>query len=265
MLLPSEDPYCVRGNKYMIIDSHSHLKHGDAQKTEYSAETIVKIMDAVGIGKSVVFAMSTTTSHSIEMAKEAVEKFPDRLIPYVYALPNYKEVVLDQIERAISELGFRGIKIHAGECILAEYVIDPVIELAGELGVPCLIDCIGRYEAVERIAKKFNQTRIIVAHFGRYLCREELLIERFIKIAEKCGNVFLDTSGVIIMNKIKEAVERLGAKRIIFGIDGPHEMPDTITFARTELDKIRTLDLDPQDEIYILGGNIATLLGIAPM
>ena len=46
----------------MIIDSHVHLKHGDAQKTEYSAETIVKTMDAVGIDQSVVFAMSTTTS-----------------------------------------------------------------------------------------------------------------------------------------------------------------------------------------------------------
>ena len=60
----------------MIIDSHVHLKHGDAQKTEYSAETIVETMDAVGIDKSIVFAMSTTASRSIEMAKEAIGKFP---------------------------------------------------------------------------------------------------------------------------------------------------------------------------------------------
>ncbi len=67
----------------MIIDSHVHLKHGDAKGTEYSAETIIKTMDAVGIDKSIVFAISTTTKHSIEMAQEAVGKFPDRLIPYV--------------------------------------------------------------------------------------------------------------------------------------------------------------------------------------
>lgn len=246
----------------MIIDSHCHLKHGDAQKTEYSAETIVKIMDSVGIDKSVVFAMSTTTSHSIEMAKEAVDKFPDRLIPYVYALPSYSDIVLNQLEQAISILGFRGIKIHAGECTLAEYVIDPVIDLAGKSGVPCLIDCLGRYEAIDRIAEKFSQTKIIVAHFGQYLCTDESLIERFIRLAEKYDNVLLDTSGVIIAGKIKEAVKRIGAGRVIFGIDGPHESPDLITFARVEIDKIRMLNLDPQDETAILGRNVAELLHI---
>jgi len=246
----------------MIIDSHSHLKHGDAKGTEYSAEAIVKIMDAVGIDKSVVFAMSTTTDRSIKMAKEAVDRFPDRLIPYVYALPSYESVVLDRIDEAVSQLGFRGIKIHAGECTLAEYVIDPVIELAGKLGVPCLIDCLGRYDPIERMAEKFRQAKIIVAHFGRYLCREESLIDRFIRLAEEHNNVYLDASGVIIVNKIREAADRLGSGRVIFGIDGPHEEPDTITFARNELDKIRALNLNPRDESAILGGNIADLLEI---
>lgn len=246
----------------MIIDSHCHLKHGDAQRTEYSAETIVNIMDSVGIDKSVVFAMSTTTSCSIEMARKAVERFPDRLIPYVYALPSYTDVVLSQIEDAIFLYGFRGIKIHAGECTLAEYIIDPVIDLAGRSGVPCLIDCLGRYETIGRIAKKFSQTKIIVAHFGQYLSRDESLIEHFIKLAEGYDNILLDTSGVIIISKIGEAIKRIGAERVIFGIDGPHESPDLITFAQTELDKVRMLNLDPKDETAILGGNIANLLHI---
>jgi len=246
----------------MIIDSHSHLKHGDEQKTEYSAETIVKIMDTVGIDKSVVFAMSTTTGRSIEMAKESVDKFPDRLIPYAYALPNYEAIVIGQLDKAISELGFKGIKIHAGECTLAEYVTDPVIKLAGKRGVPCLIDCLGRYEPIEQMAKKFRQTKIIVAHFGRYLCREESVIDRFIKLAEEHDNVLLDASGIVLVHKVKEAVDRIGSNRIIFGIDGPHKLPDTVTFARTELDKIRMLNLNPQDESAILGGNIIALLGI---
>jgi hypothetical protein len=49
---------------------------------------IVEIMDKVGIDKSIVFAMSTTTRHSIELAEKGVGKYPDRLIPYVYALPH---------------------------------------------------------------------------------------------------------------------------------------------------------------------------------
>ena len=138
-----------------IIDSHVHLKHGDAGRTEYSPEVIVRTMDSVGIDLSVVFAMSTTTERSIEMASEAVRKFPERLVPYAYALPRYDRTVLEELRYAIEGLGFKGIKVHAGECTLAEYVLDPVLELAGELGVPCLVDCLGRIEDSERMAESF--------------------------------------------------------------------------------------------------------------
>jgi len=137
-------------SKNLIIDSHVHLKHGDLQKTEYNAETIVKIMDETRIDKSIVFAMSTTTRRSIEMASKAVSEFEDRLIPYVYALPNYERPVIKEIEKAISDLGFRGIKLHMDECTLERYVTEPVLRPAEKYDVPCLIDCIGRYDPIER-------------------------------------------------------------------------------------------------------------------
>lgn len=61
--------------EYRVIDAHVHLKHGDEEKTEYSAEAIVRIMDMAGVDRSVVFAMSTTTRRSMEMACEAAERF----------------------------------------------------------------------------------------------------------------------------------------------------------------------------------------------
>src|SRR5262249_46821143 len=73
-----------------IIDSHVHLKHGDAKRTEFPAQVIIDIMDKAGIDKSVVFAMCTTTKRSIEMAELAVSRSPNRLIPYAYALPNFE-------------------------------------------------------------------------------------------------------------------------------------------------------------------------------
>lgn len=244
----------------MIIDAHVHLKHGDANKTEYTAEEIVKTMDAVGIQKSIVFAMSTTTQRSLEMAQAAVNQFPDRLIPYVYALPNYERPVLKEIDKAVSELGFPGIKIHVGECTLAEYVVDPVIKLAGKRSVPCLIDFGGRLNELERMAKKFPQTKLIVAHLGRYLCQDEALIDRCIALAEVYANVFLDVSGVVILNKIKEAIQQVGSSRVIWGTDGPHKKPDTIGFAQDELDKILNLNLSPADEAAIMGETITSLL-----
>src|SRR5262245_55609958 len=83
-----------RASTGMVIDSHVHLKHGDAAKTEFPARTIVEIMDKAGIDRSIVFAMSTTTKRSIEMAERAAAEYPDRLIPYAYALPNYERPVV---------------------------------------------------------------------------------------------------------------------------------------------------------------------------
>lgn len=246
----------------MIVDSHVHLKHGDAARTEYSADEIVRVMDAVGIAKSVVFAMSTTTRRSIEFAEKAVASYPDRLIPYVYALPSYERAVLPEVEQAVSRRGFRGIKIHAGECKLAEYIVDPVLELAGAHGVPCLIDFSGRAADAERIARSFPQTKLIIAHLGKYLCTDVALIDRFIRIAEAHAQVTLDISGVVTSWKIEDAVRRIGSGRVLFGTDGPHRTPDTVSYARLAISQIEALTLTEEERADLLGGTLARLIGI---
>jgi len=243
-----------------VVDSHVHLKHGDAARTEYSPDQIVDTMDKAGIDKSVVFAMSTTTRRSIEMAEAAVKKYPDRLIPYVYALPHYERPVIKEIEAALVGRVFRGIKIHAGECTLAEYVVDPVLRIAGRHAVPCLFDCGGNHAAAKRMAQGFPGTRLIVAHMGRYLSTDKKLIEQFIGLAERYANVLLDVSGVVVLEMIVQAVRRIGSSRLVWGTDGPHPKPDTATFARTELDKIRQLGLSQEDTNNLLGQTILDLL-----
>jgi len=246
----------------MIIDSHAHLKHGDAAGTEHPVETIVSVMDQVGIDKSVVFAMSTTARRAIDMASEAVRQYPDRLIPYAYALPSYERPVLEELREAIAERGFRGIKVHAGECRLTDYLVDPVFRLAGEQGVPCLVDFGGDLSAARRLATDFPDTKLIIAHFGRYLCTDPVLMRGCIAIAEDCANVWLDASGIVLPWIIAEGVKRLGASRVLFGTDGPHTVPDFVTFAREPLQQIRMLGLSAEDEALVLGGAAAELLGV---
>ena len=207
----------------MIFDSHCHLKHGDAEKTEYTPEEVIRMMDSAGIDKAVVFAMSTTTRSSIRIAEQAVAEYPDRLVPYAYALPSYERPVCGELDDALANRGFRGIKIHLGECTLADYVIDPVMELAGRHGVPCLIDYLGRYGVAESLATRFPGTKQVICHLGQYLSTDAQLIDRFIGIAERCSNVYLDISGVVLVYKIKDAVDRIGSSRVIWGTDGPHK------------------------------------------
>lgn len=246
----------------MIIDSHVHLKHGDANATEYSAEQIVEVMDGAGIDRSVVFAMCTTTRRSIEMALEAVERFPDRLIPYAYALPSYERPVIEELHDALADGRFRGVKLHVGECRLREYISDPVFELAGNLGAPCLIDLGGDLATAQRLAREFPRTKLIFAHFGRYLCTDAALIDSFIGLAEQHENVWLDASGVVLSWTIAEAVRRIGAERVLFGTDGPHPLPDEVTMARNAVRQIECLEISDEEKMLVLGGSITRLLGI---
>lgn len=244
----------------MVIDSHVHLKHGDAARTEYPVQTILEVMDAVGIDRSVVFAMSTTARHAVEMAASAVTQYPERLIPYAYALPSYEEPVLEVLREAVSQLGFRGIKVHAGECRLTDYIADPVFRLAGELGVPCLVDFGGDLATARRLAGDFPDTQLVIAHFGRYLCVDPGLLRSCLGLAEEFPNIWLDASGVVLPWVIAEATRRIGADRVLFGTDGPHPMPDFTTFAGEPLRQIRSLGLSAADEAMILGGTAARLL-----
>jgi len=245
----------------MILDSHVHLKHGDAAATECSAKTIVHVMDELGIDRSVVFAMSTDTRRAIEMAAEAAAAYPDRLIPYAYALPHYERPVLDELAEAL-RLGFKGIKLHIGECRLTAYIADPVFRLAGETGVPCLVDFGGDLKTAERLATDFPDTRLIIAHFGRYLCTDPAVLRECLAVAERRPNVWVDASGVVMPWIIAEGVQRIGADRILWGSDGPYEMPDLITFALDPLRQIRALGLAPEDEALVLGGTAAKLLAL---
>ncbi len=246
----------------MIIDSHVHLRHGNAERTEYTAHQIIESMDGAGVDKSVVFAICTTAFDAIARARTAHELYPDRLIPYAYALPNPERPIIGSIEEAVTRLGFKGIKIHAGECTLAEYVSDPILKLAGEHGVPCLIDFIGRDADLDRMARSFPDTPIIVAHMGRYLCTDRGLIDRFVRIVETNDNVYLDISGVVLIWKIREAVERVGPERIIWGTDGPYPTPDLASYIRTDLAKVRASGITGPELSAILAGNISRLLDL---
>jgi predicted TIM-barrel fold metal-dependent hydrolase len=141
--------------------------------------------------------------------------------------------------------------------------VDPVLRLAGQRRVPCLIDVGGNLTAVERMAQTFPGTRLIVAHMGRYLSSDKKLIDRFIDLAGRFDNVFLDVSGVVLVEKIAEAVRRLGSARILWGTDGPHGALETITFAREELDKLRRLNVDEEAKKNLLGRNILNLLNLS--
>lgn len=246
----------------MILDSHVHLKHGDAAGTEYDADTIVAVMDSAGIDRSVVFAIHCDSQTSLAMATSAVARHPGRLVAYLHIDPTYDRRWLALTARAVSDRVVRGLKLHYGYRVPELAEVEPFVRLAGELGIPCLVDFAGRLEACETIARACPQTTILVAHLGRYLCRDAALIDSFVAAAETHANLFLDASGVVLGEKIADAVRRVGAARVLFGTDGPHPRPTLEEMATGAIAQIRGLGLSAADEAMVLGGAAARLLGL---
>jgi hypothetical protein len=237
----------------VIIDAHAHVKGGDMYRRHFPAELILKCMDEAGVDRSVVFGMCMTSEEAIALTKAEVGKCPERLIGFAYALPACDRPVIRVLERAVTVDGMRGIKIHAAEFGLGAHISGPVFSLAADLGVPCLVDCLGDFGAAQELATRRPETKVIFAHLGG-LGLSEAGIDNFIALARDRENVYLDTAYVPMAWKIRDAIEQAGAQKIIWGSDGPLIHPSL------ELQKIKILGLPENEERQVLGGNIARLL-----
>jgi len=240
----------------MIIDAHVHIKGGDIYRREFPPELIIKRMNEAGIDRSVVFSICLPSKESNELTFKAVSRFPDKLIGFAHVLPQEGDVAVLELERAIMELGFKGLKLHAGEfaqeCGFTVKLLEPVLERAVKLKIPVLLDPISKFEPILEMVNAFPELKLIIAHLGSH--NNEVVVSKFIGLASKHENLYLDTSWSDIPWKIKEAVEYAGADKLIFGSDGPLYHP------LVELTKIKVLKLSKEEEEMILGKNLLRLL-----
>jgi len=81
-------------------------------------------------------------------------------------------------------------------------------------------------------------------------------VDDAIAATERQANLYLETSAMPYLEKIAEAVERVGPGRVVFGSDGPGCNP------RLEVEKARMLHLPPDAEQLVLAGTAARLLGL---
>jgi predicted TIM-barrel fold metal-dependent hydrolase len=91
---------------------------------------------------------------------------------------------------------------------------------------------------------------IIMAHSGFMWG-----IEQAIRVAERCSNVYLETS-VTDATDVRTMVENLGPERVLMGTDTPFGFQDM------EIGKIRRAVEDREAQRYILGDNVLRLLGV---
>jgi uncharacterized protein len=245
----------------MIIDSHTHVDESPVLGWSDPPEVIVRLLDEAEISRAVIMTYRDAPGPEervLEYVAEAVQKYPDRLIAYARMNPRYGDEAVELFDRAIREYGMKGLKLHP-----VGYVMHPtseqtlsLIRHAAELNVPTLFHC-GDEEftmplQIAEAAALVPEAKIILGHMGGYFH-----VKDAVRVAKRHPNLVLETSAMPYPKLIKEAVDALGAERILFASDGPGCDPSI------EVEKVRRAGLTPRQEELIFSGNTERLLGLS--
>lgn len=240
----------------MIIDTHCHAGQGDGLTGPWDTDAPVHVYlrrcAAAGIRRSVVFSAfhSNYTQANREVARLVAGR-RDRLFGFAFVHAGRdRGRVRAMVREAVLVHGFVGIKVHQHDARITR----EICEAAREFRLPVLYDVAGEVSICELLAQQYPDVDFIIPHLGSFAddWRAQLaLIDHLVRHP----NMHADTAGVRRFDLLEQAVQRAGARKLLFGSDGPWLHP------AVELAKVRMLKLSPQQEALVLGGNFLRLIG----
>jgi hypothetical protein len=239
----------------MIIDCHCHAGKGDGLSapadTDAPLGRYLARARAAGIDRTVIFAaFADDYRRANRIIGQMVALRPERLIGFAFIHP-----VADQgrvgamVAEAVGQLGLVGIKVHAHDGRITR----EICEAAQRYRLPVLYDVMDDVAAVELLAREYPSVNFIIPHLGSFAddWRAQLAL---IDHLERHANVFTDTAGVRRFDLLEQAVRRAGARKVLFGSDGPWLHPGV------ELAKVQALEVSAADRALMMGGNLLRLI-----
>jgi predicted TIM-barrel fold metal-dependent hydrolase len=242
----------------MIIDCHCHAGKGDGLTGPWdTAAPLTQYMRRAakaGINRTVIFAaFHSDYARANEEVARIVASRPDRFYGFAFVhAERDRGRVHDLVKVAVERHGFVGIKVHRYDARITR----EVCEVARAFSLPVLYDPMAEVSVAELLAVEYPEVPFILAHLGSFSddWRAQLaLIDHLVRHP----NIHTDTSGVRRFDLMEQAVRRAGARKILFGSDGPWLHP------AVELAKVRALNLPQEDERLVLGGNLLRLISNA--
>lgn len=241
-----------------VFDAHMHVDDVPSLGWSMSAADCIRRMDEAGVAHAIIMSITDAPALNpdvLELIAAACAEFPGRLHGFARIHPGYGEQAIQLLRTAVKDLGFVGLKLHPVSTLSHPSGADTMalVREAARLSVPVLFHCgdepMTTPYQIAPLARMVPEANIILAHMGGYYH-----VDDAIDAAEQIPNLYLETSAVPYPGKIREAVQRIGADRVIFGSDGPVCPP------ALELEKIRLAGLTEQDSSQVLAGNIERLL-----
>ncbi|BCG02009.1 hypothetical protein PPGU19_065770 (plasmid) [Paraburkholderia sp. PGU19] len=239
----------------MIIDAHCHAGQGDLLTAPWNTAAplgaYLRRARAAGIGRTVVFpAFHSDYAQANDALARLVARHAGRLIGFAFVHCARDAGRIDEmIDLAVRRHGFRGIKVHGEDAMPTR----ELCEAARRYRIPLLVDVIGRPYVIDMLAGAYPDLDVIVPHLGSF-ADDWRAQQAVIDLLGRHSRVHADSSGVRRFDYLVELVRRAGARKLIFGSDGPWLHPGL------ELHKIKLIGLSPRDEAAVLGGNIIRLL-----
>ena len=232
----------------MLIDFHTHAfldklaagaiaslaaKSGFTPYTDGTVAATEALMKAQGVDRYVLLSIAVSPrseKHVNDFALSLSER--KNIIPFGSVHPD-SENAIAELER-LSRAGIRGVKFHNE---YQNFFVDdekalPVYEKCAELGLVMLFH--GGADRgfsppvktaparMRRVALRFPEAKIVVAHLGGQDMQEEAIAE----LADT--NVFIDTSFTSVSAEASVAersIRAFGFDRVLFGTDCPWDTP----------------------------------------
>ncbi|WXG42175.1 MAG: amidohydrolase family protein [Candidatus Freyarchaeum deiterrae] len=241
----------------MVIDAHNHVGGPDkGDKMKQSPEEIVANMHKVGIDQSVIFPFNEINPGvSFSLANDyiaaAVKKYPERLIGFARLDPNYGDRAVQELDRAVNKLGLRGVKLHptSQNFSLDNPYVLRIIKRASELEIPVIFDSgkeLSPPEKIGKLAEQVPKAKIILGHMRG---------DNYLEVAKRFDNVHLGTAGMFKINLLEEALQKLGAEKLVAGSDSPY------TPQKLEIEKFDFIPgITRETKKKILGQNMREIL-----
>lgn len=244
--------------EHRIIDTHAHLDEVESFGWKDTPEELLRLMDDTGIEKTVVttYADEPGPEDGVSRLREYVSAHPNRFIGFPRMDPRWGQEAIDTFERMIVEEGMGGLKLHPVSNLsspYASFTLD-IMDKAAELGVPVLIHSGDENFCLPRqlgYAAERTDATIIMAHCGGFFNAASC-----VEVAAEHDNIVLESSAFPYPSVLQEAVDTLGADRVVYGSDMPPANP------HVELKKIEVLDLTDEQRRKILYDNAVELLGL---
>lgn len=247
----------------MIVDSLAYLGASIFGPAATAADLIIA-MDGAGVDRAVVVPAKPRDYHlgpANDLLAEAVNDHPGRLTGLARVDPHLGDEACAELERALGELGLRGLFLHPWEetfRVSAPFV-DAVVDVARSHSVPVVIAAgypwLSEGLQVGDLARRFPEVRFIATNGGQINISGLGQTDVELTLAA-CANVAVQTASVYREDFLENVVERFGADRLLFASAFP------LLDMSLEILRAHWMHVDEAQRAAVLGVNAADLFAL---